>query len=355
MRNRNGFASTFILFGILSLFLIVMSILLFTMNNSSVLNSGIKNKLTNEYEQNEDKYVSKEYLVTADLNGGDGWLSSSGWATSTTNPNSLEKSMKKGDKYQNLPIPKRNGFEFREWVSESGVSIIEGQTDVPAISHTIYASWNYKAKPEITGIVAEGRSFSFKAQGASGFFVSKTQTTKPDKNASGWSRVDLVNGYGYGASKNLTDLGDKGTYYVWAKDSSGSVSDYYATVDVYKIVYYANEGTIIYGRNNEPSSFWVDPRIFIPGQTYYHENLGYPIPLIYGAGDDRNPDPFTLERGNWKFKGNWILNRTSSYQDYLSIPAGDNTDDFKFPVRLSNGNNHITDYRLNLYAQWSKW
>ena len=45
MRNNKGFATTFILFGLLILFLMIMSVLMFTLNNSSSLNNKLKNGL----------------------------------------------------------------------------------------------------------------------------------------------------------------------------------------------------------------------------------------------------------------------------------------------------------------------
>ena len=53
MRNNKGFATSFILFSILVLFLILLSVLLFTLNNSSSLNGKLKNDLVNKIEDVE--------------------------------------------------------------------------------------------------------------------------------------------------------------------------------------------------------------------------------------------------------------------------------------------------------------
>ena len=46
--NNKGFASTFILFGLLVLFLLVVSILMVTINNSASLNNTLKNKIIDD-------------------------------------------------------------------------------------------------------------------------------------------------------------------------------------------------------------------------------------------------------------------------------------------------------------------
>ncbi len=48
--NNKGFATSFILFSLLILFLVVMGILVFTLNNSSKLNNKIKSNLVNDIE-----------------------------------------------------------------------------------------------------------------------------------------------------------------------------------------------------------------------------------------------------------------------------------------------------------------
>ena len=50
MKNNKGFATSFILFSLLILFLIVISILLFTLNSSSTLSSKLKDKLVEDME-----------------------------------------------------------------------------------------------------------------------------------------------------------------------------------------------------------------------------------------------------------------------------------------------------------------
>lgn len=50
MRNNKGFATSFIIFSLLVLFLVVISMVLFTLSNSSILNSKLKNKLKGEAE-----------------------------------------------------------------------------------------------------------------------------------------------------------------------------------------------------------------------------------------------------------------------------------------------------------------
>lgn len=54
--NNKGFATSFILFSILVLFLLVMGILIFTLNNSSKLNNKIKSQIVNKIE---DDFESK--------------------------------------------------------------------------------------------------------------------------------------------------------------------------------------------------------------------------------------------------------------------------------------------------------
>ena len=111
--NNKGFASTFLLFSLLVLFLLVMSILLFTMNNSSVLNSGLKSKLIDNIEKNE-KSLNK-VTVSLDANGGD--ISyDSGWNVLTNQDNlvSAYKTIRHGDSY-NLPQPTKAGYSFVGW------------------------------------------------------------------------------------------------------------------------------------------------------------------------------------------------------------------------------------------------
>ena len=50
MKNNKGFATSFIVFSLLVLFLIVMSILLFTLNGSSTLSSKLKDNLISDIE-----------------------------------------------------------------------------------------------------------------------------------------------------------------------------------------------------------------------------------------------------------------------------------------------------------------
>ena len=50
MKNNKGFATSFIVFSLLVLFLIVMSILLFTLNGSSTLSSKLKESMINNIE-----------------------------------------------------------------------------------------------------------------------------------------------------------------------------------------------------------------------------------------------------------------------------------------------------------------
>lgn len=66
MKNNKGFATSFILFSLLILFLIVISILLFTLNNSSSLNSKIKNKLKNDIET-PNVYNEYNFYYTGDV------------------------------------------------------------------------------------------------------------------------------------------------------------------------------------------------------------------------------------------------------------------------------------------------
>ena len=120
MKNNKGFASTFILFSILTLFLIVMSILLFTMNNSSVLNSGLKNKLLNDIEKNADKQLSGA-LVIATIGEGETWISTNvaGWELSSEG-NTLQKHISFGDAYGTLPQPTKANSKFVGWYTSSG-------------------------------------------------------------------------------------------------------------------------------------------------------------------------------------------------------------------------------------------
>ncbi|MBQ9024272.1 MAG: hypothetical protein IJ105_03510 [Bacilli bacterium] len=66
MKDNRGFATSFILFGLLVLFLIVMGVLLFTLGNSSVLNSKLKNKLTNDIET-PNAYSEYNFYYTGDV------------------------------------------------------------------------------------------------------------------------------------------------------------------------------------------------------------------------------------------------------------------------------------------------
>ena len=50
MKNNKGFATSFIVFSLLILFLVVMSILLFTLNGSSTLSSKLKDNLISDIE-----------------------------------------------------------------------------------------------------------------------------------------------------------------------------------------------------------------------------------------------------------------------------------------------------------------
>lgn len=49
--NNKGFATSFILFSLLVLFLVVMGVMIFTLNNSSKLNNKIKTDLINQMEE----------------------------------------------------------------------------------------------------------------------------------------------------------------------------------------------------------------------------------------------------------------------------------------------------------------
>ena len=57
MKDNRGFATSFILFSVLVLFLAVLTILLFTMNNSAILNSSIKHKVVTELETKSSKKI----------------------------------------------------------------------------------------------------------------------------------------------------------------------------------------------------------------------------------------------------------------------------------------------------------
>ena len=123
MKNNKGFASTFILFSLLTLFLIVMSILLFTMNNSSVLNSGLKNKLLNDIEKNADRQLSSS-LVVATIGEGEAWPSTSveGWEL-TSEGNKLQKYINLDSAYGTLPQPTKANYKFVGWYTSSGDKI----------------------------------------------------------------------------------------------------------------------------------------------------------------------------------------------------------------------------------------
>ena len=60
--NNKGFATSFILFSLLVLFLVAMGILVFTLNNSSKLNNKVKSQLIN---QMEDKFESDNRKINA--------------------------------------------------------------------------------------------------------------------------------------------------------------------------------------------------------------------------------------------------------------------------------------------------
>lgn len=66
MKNNKGFATSFILFGLLILFLIVMGVLMFTLGNSSALNSKIKNKLKGDIE-NPNVYNEYNFYYNGDV------------------------------------------------------------------------------------------------------------------------------------------------------------------------------------------------------------------------------------------------------------------------------------------------
>ena len=100
MKNNKGFATSFILFSLLVLFLLVMSIVLFTLNSSSVLNSKIKTKIEDDittpktYEEFKYKYIGKEQVFTAKkdrIYTVQAWSSSGNYITGKIN-------LKKGDK-----------------------------------------------------------------------------------------------------------------------------------------------------------------------------------------------------------------------------------------------------------------
>ena len=65
MKNNKGFATSFILFGLLVLFLLVLITLMFTMNNSASLNGKLKTDLVDNIER---KTFTDEYKITYDYN-----------------------------------------------------------------------------------------------------------------------------------------------------------------------------------------------------------------------------------------------------------------------------------------------
>ncbi len=79
--NNKGFATSFILFSLLVLFLVVMGVMIFTLNNSSKLNNKIKTELVNHmedtFEGDSRKIKSKDIyyddsvsrLTTTTVNG----------------------------------------------------------------------------------------------------------------------------------------------------------------------------------------------------------------------------------------------------------------------------------------------
>ena len=58
MKNNKGFATTFILFSLLIVFLIIMSVLMATLSNASTLTSNLRNRLTDDVESPN---IYKEY------------------------------------------------------------------------------------------------------------------------------------------------------------------------------------------------------------------------------------------------------------------------------------------------------
>ena len=66
MKNNKGFATSFLLFSILILFLVIISILLFTLSNSASLNGKIKSKLETDI-QNPNAYNEYNYYYTGDV------------------------------------------------------------------------------------------------------------------------------------------------------------------------------------------------------------------------------------------------------------------------------------------------
>ena len=138
MNNNKGFASTFILFSLLVLFLIVMSILLFTMNNSSVLNSGLKNKLINEIETKSDKELGK---ITVSLNLNGGTINSPGNWESIINADEIttySRQINYEEQYGPIPEPVRAGYTFKGWYDSTSV----GDVSISASSDN---NNNYKA------------------------------------------------------------------------------------------------------------------------------------------------------------------------------------------------------------------
>lgn len=163
------------------------------------------------------------YTVTYNANGGSGAPS-----VQTTNPGvDLELSS---------TIPTRSGYTFDGWNSDqngNGDSYEPGATYEFTSDVTLYAQWKDIEKPKVpTIVVVDYNTFNYSATdnvGVTGYYVSKSSTA-PTTNST-W------------VTSTSYDINSAGTYYVWAKDSNGNISNS-ASINVYEITYNANGGNV---------------------------------------------------------------------------------------------------------------
>ena len=179
------------------------------------------------------------YTVSFNKNEGSGGQSSSVNATYGSNMPSISTT-----------APTRTGYTFGGWYDTSAstggtqyytASGASARTYDKASNTTLYARWTYSATPSISR--TNHNTFTVSANGGSQYIISTTQTSKPTSSTSGWSTT----------TSKTTSTTTKETWYVWVKDSSGTVSPNYATITNYKVTLSAGTGTTISAKANTSS------------------------------------------------------------------------------------------------------
>ena len=226
------------------------------------------------------------YDGTTQMINGEGKITNNFTSTKYTEAQTLNAKWTDGNVI--LPTPNtRTGFTFEGWYKEASLANKVGNAGdsyIPTTNITLYAKWIDSEKPVVTITRTDYNTFTWTASdsiGVTGYQIT-TSSTRPSATGSGWITGGTLTSGTY-------DISNAGTYYVWAKDASGNVSDA-KSIKAYTLTRTqgANTTLTIKENNSSGTTFSNNTTAVLDGTTIYVEasvDDGYTLGLTVGGND----------------------------------------------------------------------